>query len=170
MALRDKKRDSDENRVITVDSAMQGSLSFKDSVHLRINGKFEGTLEVRGVLEIGESALVDATITGDDIKISGKVKGDITASKRVVLEERSVLEGAIKTPLLSVAEGAVFQGKCSMMRDIFDTEGLAKYLEVDLDTIMDWASNGKIPAFREGSIWKFERKKIDEWVSAGKLS
>ncbi len=169
MALREKKR-GDEERVITVDSAMQGSLSFKDPVHLRINGKFEGTLEVRGVLEIGDSAVVDAMITGDDISIAGKVKGEISAAKRISLEERAVVEGSIRTPVLSISEGALFQGKCFMLGDIFDTEGLARYLEVDLSTIMDWASSGRIPAFKDGSVWKFERKKIDEWISAGKIS
>ena len=169
MALRDKKKEL-EGQVITVDSAMQGSLSFKDPVHLRINGKFEGTLEVRGILEIGEAALVEATISGDDISVAGKVKGEISASKRIVLTEHAIVEGNLKTPLLNIAEGAIFQGKCFMLGDIFDTEGLAKYLEVDLSTILDWANNGKIPAFKEGTNWKFERKKIDEWVSAGKIS
>ena len=169
MALRDKKKEL-EGQVITVDSAMQGSLSFKDPVHLRINGKFEGTLEVRGILEIGEAALVEATISGDDISVAGKVKGEISASKRIVLTEHAIVEGNLKTPLLNIAEGAIFQGKCFMLGDIFDTEGLAKYLEVDLSTILDWANNGKIPAFKEGTNWKFERKKIDEWVSAEKIS
>ncbi len=169
MALRDKKRET-EDKVITVDSAMQGSLSFKEPVHLRINGRFEGTLEVRGILEIGESAIVDATITGDDIAVAGKVKGEVSASKRIVLLSRAILEGNVKTPVFSIAEGAIFQGKCAMLGDIFDTEGLAKYLEVDLSTIVDWASNGKIPAFKDANIWKFERKKIDEWVAAGKIS
>lgn len=168
MALRDKKKENDE-KVITVDSAMQGSLSFKDPVHLRINGKFEGTLEVKGVLEIGDSAIVDAAISGDDIIIAGKVKGEISASKRVVLGDHAVVEGNVRTPLLSIAEGALFQGKCLMLGDFFDPDGLARYLEVDLSTILDWASSGKIPAFKEGNIWKFERKKIDEWVSAGKI-
>ncbi len=169
MALRDKKKEA-EGQVITVDSAMQGSLSFKDPVHLRINGKFEGQLEVRGILEIGEAAIVDATISGDDISVAGKVKGEISASKRIVLTEHAIVEGNLKTPLLNIAEGAIFQGKCFMLGDIFDTEGLAKYLEVDLSTILDWANNGKIPAFKEGTNWKFERKKIDEWVSAEKIS
>lgn len=170
MALREKKKDKEKDAgIITVDSAMQGTLSFKDLVHLKINGKFEGTLEVRGVLEIGEEAIVEASISGDDIIISGKVKGDVSAVKRVVLQEKAILEGDLKTPLLSVAEGAVFQGHCSMIGDVFDTDGLAKYLEVDLNTVLDWASSGKIPAFQEGSIWKFERKKIDEWVSEGKI-
>ncbi|MFA5039575.1 MAG: polymer-forming cytoskeletal protein [Candidatus Omnitrophota bacterium] len=168
MAMRDRKKESEE-RVITVDSAMQGSLSFKEPVHLRINGKFEGTLEARGILEIGENALVDATISGDEVVISGRVKGEIAASKRLVLKERAVVEGNIKTPTLQISEGAVFQGRCAMLGDIFDSEGLARYLEVDLHTIVEWANSGKIPAFKEANDWKFERKKIDEWVSAGKI-
>lgn len=168
MALRDKKKEID-SRVITVDSAMQGSLSFKDPVHLLINGKFEGTLEVRGILEIGSSAIVDATINGDDIYVSGKVKGEMTASKRIVLNEHALVEGTLKTPALSIDEGAVFQGRCVMLSDIFDSDGLAKYLEVDLNTILEWANTGKIPAFKESNAWKFERKKIDEWISAGKV-
>jgi excisionase family DNA binding protein len=168
MAIRDRKKESEE-RVITVDSAMQGSLSFKEAVHLRINGKFEGTLEVRGVLEIGEHAIVDAGIAGDDILIEGRVKGDVTATKRILLKERAVVEGNLKTPLLNISEGAVFQGRCLMLGDIFDTEALARYLEVDLNTILEWANNGRIPAFKESNDWKFERKKIDEWVSAGKI-
>ena len=169
MALRDRKKDTEE-KMITVDSSMQGSLSFKDPVHLCINGKFEGTLEVKGMLEIGESAVVDASINGDDIIIYGRVKGDVSGSKRIVLKNTAVVEGNLKTPLLAIAEGALFQGKCSMIGDIFDSDGLARYLEVDLNTVLDWASSGRIPAFKEGASWKFERKKVDEWVSAGKIS
>ncbi|MDD5137317.1 MAG: polymer-forming cytoskeletal protein [Candidatus Omnitrophica bacterium] len=168
MAMRDRKKEI-EDRVITVDSAMQGSLSFKEPVHLRINGKFEGTLEVRGVLEIGDEAVVDATISGDDIEIAGRVKGEVSATKRIHLKEHAVIEGNIKTPMLHISEGAVFQGRCAMLGDIFDTETLARYLEVDLSTIQEWASSGKIPAFKESNDWKFERKKIDEWISAGKI-
>lgn len=168
MAMRDRKRESEE-RVITVDSAMQGSLSFKEPVHLRINGKFEGTLETKGILEIGDEAIVDATISGDEILIAGRVKGEVSASKRLQLRERAVVEGNVKTPILNISEGAVFQGRCTMLGDIFDSEGLARYLEVDLHTIVEWANSGKIPAFKESNDWKFERKKIDEWVSAGKI-
>jgi excisionase family DNA binding protein len=168
MALRERKREI-ENRVITVDSAMQGSLSFKDPVHLRINGRFEGTLEVQGTLEIGDSAIVDATIVSDEVLILGKVRGEIAATRRIVLGIHAIVEGNIKTPSLTVAEGAIFQGRSTMLSDVFDTEGLARYLEVDLPTILDWANNGKIPAFKESDRWKFERKKIDEWVVANKV-
>jgi len=161
MAMRDRKREIDD-RVITVDSAMQGSLTFKDPVHLRINGKFEGTLEAQGILEVGEGASVEATVTAEDILILGKVRGDIVATKRITLRSHAILEGNIKTPALTIEEGAVFQGRCAMLSDVFDTEGLAGYL--------DWANNGKIPAFKESNHWRFERKKIDEWVSSNKVA
>jgi len=169
MALRERKKEIDD-RVITVDSAMQGSLTFKDPVHLRINGKFEGTLEAQGVLEIGENATVEATITAEDILVFGKVRGDIVATKRVSLRSHAVLDGNIKTPLLTIEEGALFQGRCAMLSDVFDMEGLARYLEVDMATILDWANNGKVPAFKESNHWRFERKKIDEWVSSNKVA
>ena len=121
MALRDRKKETEE-KMITVDSSMQGSLSFKDPVHLCINGKFEGTLEVKGMLEIGESAIVEATIAGDDIIVFGKVKGEVAASKRITLKSTAIVEGNLKTPLLAIAEGAIFQGKCSMLGDVFDTD------------------------------------------------
>ena len=28
---------------------------------------------------------------------------------------------------------------------------------------------GKIPAFKEGDVWKFERAKIDHWAASGKV-
>ena len=45
---------------------------FRSPVNLRLNGDFEGDLEARGVLIIGEKANVKAkTVKGDSITISG---------------------------------------------------------------------------------------------------
>ena len=48
---------------------------FRDPVNLRINGKFEGTLETKGNLIIGQTAVVKAGIIGDDIVVAGRIKG-----------------------------------------------------------------------------------------------
>jgi excisionase family DNA binding protein len=167
MALKDRKRG--EEKILDVDASMQGTLSFKDPVNLRINGNFEGTLETKGNLTIGETASVEARISGENIIIAGRVKGDIDAKQRLVLMPTGVLHGNIKTPRLNVVEGAIFQGKCHMLEDFLDAEELSKYLEIDLSSIMDWVSSGKIPAVRDGNNWRFERAKIDEWVAAGKI-
>jgi len=167
MAFRDRRKG--EEKIMDVDAAMQGTLSFKDPVNLRINGKFEGTLETRGNLTIGETANVDAHVIGENIMIAGRVKGDILAKQRLVLLPTAILHGNIKTPRLNIVEGAIFQGKCSMLEDFLDAEELSRYLEIDLSAIMDLATSGKIPAVKEGNSWKFERAKIDEWVVAGKI-
>jgi len=168
MAFKDRKRPIEE-KTLDVDASMTGTLSFKDPVNMRINGRFEGTLEVRGNLTIGDTATVEAHIIGDNIVIAGKVRGDIIARGKLTLTASAIMQGEIKTSKLSVEEGAILQGRCIMLEDILDADELARYLEVDLSSIMEWANNGKVPAFKENNEWRFERKKIDEWISKGAI-
>lgn len=158
-----------EEKTLDVDAAMQGSLSFKDPVNLRINGKFEGNLDTRGNLTIGPTAMINADIIGDNIIIGGRVKGKITAKERLTLLPQAIVEGHIYPARLNIAEGAILEGQCSMLHDFLNSEQLAKYLEVELNSIMDWANSGKVPGSKEGNDWKFERKAIDSWVAAGKI-
>jgi len=166
MAFRKKKL---EEKILDVDAAMTGSLVFKDPVNLRINGRFEGALETKGNLTIGQTAIISADIVGDNIVIGGKVKGRITARERLTLLPTAMVEGDIHPAKLNVAEGAVLEGKCLMLHDFLNAEELARYLEVDLNSIMDWANTGKVPGHKDGSDWKFERKAIDTWVASGKI-
>jgi cytoskeletal protein CcmA (bactofilin family) len=170
MAIGMKKNPNRGDHTIEVDASMQGSLIFKDPVNLRIAGSFDGSLETKGNLIIGDTAFVNATIKGENITISGRVKGDIDASSKIELLQHAVVEGSIKTPRLIVNDGAILQGKCVMMDDILNAEELAKHLELDKETVVDWASTGKIPGFKEKDEWKFDRKRIDDWVSSGRIS
>lgn len=165
MAMRKKI----EDKLLDVDASMQGSLSFKDPVNLRINGKFEGTLETKGNLIIGPNAIVRADIIGDDITIAGRVKGKVVAKERLNLLPTAIMEGEIYPAKLNIAEGAIIDGRCSMLHDFLTAEELARYLEVDLNSIMEWVNSGKIPAVKERDNWRFERKNIDAWVASGKL-
>ena len=81
----------------------------------------------------------------------------------------AVLTGDIATPKLNIVEGAIFQGRCQMQEDFLNVEDLAQYLEIDGPAIMELAQTGKIPAFKEGDIWKFERVKIDQWAATAKV-
>jgi len=158
-----------EEKILDVDAAMQGSLIFKDPVNLRINGKFEGSLESRGNLTIGQTAMVSAEIIGDNIIIGGRVKGRIMAKERLTLLPTAIVQGDIYPAKLNVAEGAILEGHCSMLHDFLNSEELARYLEVDLNSILEWANSGKVPALKEGENWKFERKAIDAWVAMEKV-
>ncbi len=158
-----------EEKMLDVDAAMHGSLTFKESVNLRINGKFEGNLQVKGNLTIGSNATILADITGDNIIIGGRVKGKITAKERLTLLPTAIVEGDVYPAKLNVTEGAILEGKCTMLHDFLNTEELARYLEVDLNSILEWASSGKVPALKEGNDWKFERTAIDSWIASGKI-
>jgi len=174
MTNRGKKQDVE--KVLDVDASMQGTLVFKDSVNLKINGRFEGVLTTKGSLMIGEHAVVSADITGESIIVAGQVTGTITALTSLKLIAPARVTGDVRTPLLSIAEGATFDGNSKMsgrtnsyLENLMNAEDLAKYLEVDMNLVRDWAASGKLPGKMDGNAWTFERAKIDEWVAQGKI-
>jgi excisionase family DNA binding protein len=174
MMRRDRKHETE--KILDVDASMQGTLIFKDSVNLRINGTFEGVLNTKGSLMIGEQAVVNADITGESIIIAGKVSGNITAFKSLKLISPARVIGDIRTPLLSIAEGAIFDGTSRMLSkadvitdNAMTPDDLAKYLEIETGLVHEWADSGRLPGTKDGGAWKFERAKIDEWVAQGKI-
>jgi len=173
MALRGKKPEqntSDNDKSIEINAQMQGSLVFKDPVNLKINGEFTGDLSTRGTLTIGSSAKVDANISGDNVILAGKVRGDIHANVMLVLMPTAILNGNVTTPKLNIVEGAIFQGFSKMTEGLLNIDEVAKYLEIDMKEIEELANSGKIPATKSGGNWKFERNQIDNWVSSVKVS
>ncbi|MBL7157361.1 MAG: polymer-forming cytoskeletal protein [Candidatus Omnitrophica bacterium] len=177
MALR-RRNEVPEEKVLEVDASMQGTLTFKDPVNLRINGKFEGKLLTKGILMVGEHAVVNADIGGDIITVAGRVNGDIKASKELNLIAPAFIVGDIKTPALRIAQGAIIEGYCNMISDKKDggpvsdmltIDQVAKFLEVDKNVVTEWADTGKLPAVKDGSRWSFERSKIEEWLTSEKI-
>jgi excisionase family DNA binding protein len=159
---------------------MQGTLTFKDPVNLRINGSFEGVLSTLGSLTVGEKASVNAQITGETIHIAGQVTGDVKALKELHLAESGKLNGNVSTPSLLIEKGAVLQGQVDMKgasktgsisenRATMGADELASYLAVKKSMIFEWADSGKLPGVREGSAWKFDKDKVDEWVASGRI-
>ena len=104
-----------EEKTIDIEAGMEGNIKFSSPVNLKISGKFEGELDTKGVLIIGERADVRVTaIKGENITIAGKVRGDIVSSKRLELSSSAKVIGNIKTPLLIVNQGALLKGDCQM--------------------------------------------------------
>ena len=56
-----------------------------------------------------------------------------------------------------------------MTDDILTIEEVAKYLRVSDRTVYDWAQKGEIPAGKIGTVWRFKKSEIENWVNA-KLS
>ncbi|MBU0693558.1 MAG: polymer-forming cytoskeletal protein [Candidatus Omnitrophica bacterium] len=155
----------EEEKILDVNAAMQGSLIFSDPVNLRISGKFDGNLTTKGKLIIGENAEVNADIVGENIAIAGQVKGKIKATRTITLRSTANVSVDIETPKISIEEGATFNGRCKMVEEKMSLPELADYLSIEEEKIKDWVNNDRIPAERDGEKLLFDRKKVEAWIS-----
>ena len=90
----------------------EGKLSFTGSV--RLDGRFKGEIFSEGTLVIGDSAFVEGEIDVSEIIISGEIKGNITASKRIEIRSPGKVFGNIQAPVVMIEEGVIFEGSCKM--------------------------------------------------------
>ena len=175
MALRRQKpEEANAERWLEVDASMTGTLTFKDPVNLQINGQFEGTLISKGNLSIGEKARVKATIQGEAITIGGMVDGNVTATSRIELLPTAQVNGKVSSPRLIMRDGAILQGTVEMAgtrneSPWMSVDDLARYLEVEASTVVEWAAAERIPGQRENGQWRFERLKIEEWLAKERI-
>ncbi len=53
-----------------------------------------------------------------------------------------------------------------MQDDILTIEEVARYLRVSDRTVYDWAQKGEIPAGKIGTVWRFKKSEVENWVNA----
>ena len=99
------------NTIIGRGTIFEGTMKVDNSV--RIDGIFKGELACSGALTISQSGEAYAHLEGKDIYINGIVRGTVRADK-VRLDSQARFIGDVYTAALSVSEGAVFHGSCSM--------------------------------------------------------
>jgi len=98
--------------VIAEDVAVTGKLTSESG--LRIEGKFEGELDIKSLLVIGEDAIVTCKdIFAARIIISGQVHGCIHAEK-VEIRSTGKIWGDIEAEGFTIEEGAFLHGKVKM--------------------------------------------------------
>jgi len=49
--------------------------------------------------------------------------------------------------------------------DILTLGEVAKYLKVSERTVYEWAQKGEIPAGKIGTVWRFKKAELEEWVN-----
>jgi cytoskeletal protein CcmA (bactofilin family) len=93
-------------------SKVVGKLNFTGPVE--VNGYVEGEICAKEMLTVGESAVVNAKIHGVEVVVRGKVTGDIVATKKLSLKKPAKITGNITSSCLSIEDGVIFEGSCSM--------------------------------------------------------
>ena len=112
----DKPKDTSKiETVIGPDTVIQGTISSKSGI--RVDGRLEGGVsEASGVI-IGENGEIQGDVTVRTAIVGGRLNGNIVASLSIEVLPKAEIHGDIKTASLSIAEGAVFEGNCMMIRE-----------------------------------------------------
>lgn len=100
------------NSIIGEGSEFKGE--FKINGLLRIDGKFQGTIETDGKVLIGQSGEAITDIKARLIVIGGSVRGNIFATERVIFLSTGRIKGNIITPSLIMEDGVIFEGNCTI--------------------------------------------------------
>src|SRR5258708_15073796 len=95
--------------VLTSDVEIKGNLKF--SGELTFEGKIDGEIQTDGVLNLGDSAVVNGNINAQNVVVRGKINGNITAKEKIDIKTKAELFGDIRASKLSVEEGVTFVGK-----------------------------------------------------------
>ena len=84
---------------------------------IRIDGTFEGKIQSKGRVVVGETANIKGDIICENIDLWGKVDGGVFVKDTLALKEGCVVNGNLHIKRLSVELGATFNGNCKMISD-----------------------------------------------------
>ncbi len=98
----------------------KGTITYNGTV--RIDGFLDGEIHTEGVLLVGEEAVITAKVTAGTIVCKGKITGDMCAKEKIKLRAPAVISGGVKTPMLSIEEGVLFNGNLEMAQGVRDVQ------------------------------------------------
>lgn len=108
-----KKKD-EINAFLGKNTEFKGTLTFSGAV--RIDGIFKGEIFTEGTLIVGESAVIESNVHVSHIIVSGEIRGNISAEKRIEIHAPGRVFGNIEAPTVVIDEGVIFEGNCRMQK------------------------------------------------------
>ena len=91
----------------------KGKINHLGPVH--VVGNFSGKLVAESIL-IDKAATVLANIAAEEVLCKGKLRGDIRATNKVSITKEAEVRGDIHSPNLNIEKGAIFEGRCSILK------------------------------------------------------
>lgn len=111
----EKKKAYNENKIVTIigpGTALTGEIKSKGTI--RIEGTVTGRVLCDDTIVVHETGKVMADLIAGQVIISGHVEGNIFAHDRLEVTNKAKIVGDIVAPRVSIAEGVIFEGKCTM--------------------------------------------------------
>ncbi len=102
-------------------SILGPTLKFKGELtaneDLVIQGQIEGSIKHTSNLTIGEEGKLKADVVAEHISVEGKIDGDLEGRNSVVVKNNANVAGNIYSPVVTLHEGATFNGRIDMSGD-----------------------------------------------------
>jgi cytoskeletal protein CcmA (bactofilin family) len=91
---------------------VNGSISSQGSV--RIDGKVEGKVNIKGDLIIGKQGLVKGEVKAANLQLAGRIEGNAIISGRFDLTSSGMMAGDVQCSIFTIEEGGQLNGKTTM--------------------------------------------------------
>jgi cytoskeletal protein CcmA (bactofilin family) len=99
--------------IVGPDIKMKG-VEITDCDTLAVEGRIEATLDAR-VLQIAPQGIFSGTVAVDNAEIHGRLEGELTVRKQLVIHATGKVTGKIRYAKIKVEEGAELGGEISML-------------------------------------------------------
>ena len=94
---------------------IDGNIDVKSD--LLIYGEVSGNVISKGTVNSAKESIVKGNISAQNASIHGTVKGDLNIQNKVLLGRGSHLEGNLQAAIITIEEGAKFDGMCHMIQE-----------------------------------------------------
>lgn len=125
---------------------------------LRIDGDFWGQIRSSSRVYIGAGGRVKSQIAAREVVVGGALKGDIVASDKVIILSTGLVIGNIYAPRLTLEEGCVVEGYCSITPRIREQMGTSPQTYLQTSHQRQYYSEGTYNPFDRESTpsvqWK----------------
>ncbi len=101
------------NTLIGVGASLESAVFYVEGT-IRIDGTYNGKLNVNGDLVISETGVVKGDVEVNHALIAGKITGNIICKNEIHLSSTALVEGNINCANLVVDNGGKFNGNCVM--------------------------------------------------------
>ena len=81
-----------------------------------IQGEVVGEGHVRGIVTLAAGAYWKGNLSADVVMLAGRIEGNLTAEDKIDLAPTAQVTGDLTAPTVSIAEGAVVEGRISRPR------------------------------------------------------
>ena len=110
----DKPEERKEARLVVGPDIKMKGVEVNDCDTLQVEGRIEATLDAR-VLEITEKGVFSGTVAVDNAVIHGRLEGELTVRKQLVVHATGRVSGKIRYARIKVEEGAELAGEISVL-------------------------------------------------------